>query len=491
MKASCPALMLVTILSIASIAQAISVVLVTDDASVRAWADSDADALVRGTVSSVESKRGILEGPSGKQYAGGPPYIILHFAGVKNDHVYGTIADPTPYQHLYGQDLSGLVGKTVEMMSKAGEDNGKIYFSDKTFRVIESGSGPPEVASSPTAPPGSARSRNSATSKVPDIDANTIAKLEKLGNDGNMQAQEELGSIYFKGYGTIPKDYKKAVFWLQKAVDQNRSLKANLLLARMYENGWGVDQDSDLAYDYYESVERSSGNQALKKAIAPEWKKVQKEKQASIEASSHVDYVDAEGKLHSAGASYKHSTFSPRAVPGGASPRIPPKGLVRKSERYWDAYRTDIIRKVFDGDFGNDVDSSTEFKVLFTTYIESFSTNCPGYLPPHHEVVTVTRVTSQTNQYGSVVGREEGQPVTLQVDSRFAPYYRKYGESLTSSSSADTFANVFAVLSGKKTPGDIFAPGLDVEQFFKTETCKSAAMGQLRENLLRAATGGR
>jgi hypothetical protein len=122
-----------------------------------------------------------------------------------------------------------------------------------------------------------------------------------------MQAQEELGSIYFAEYGTIPKDYKKAVFWFQKAVDQNNSLMANMFLARMYENGWGVGRDSVLAFGYYENVELSPGNQPLKKAIAPEWTKVQKEKQASSEASNHVDYVDAAGKLHPAGASYPHS----------------------------------------------------------------------------------------------------------------------------------------------------------------------------------------
>jgi Sel1 repeat len=349
MKAGRLALMFATILSLASIAQAISVVLVTDDAGMHALADSDKRGLIRGTVSSVESK----------QDGGGPPDAILHFAGVKNDQVFAAITDTTPWQDLYGRDLSGLVGKTVEIMSKAAEkDSGQIYFGTSyypDFRVVESGSVSTETASIPAAPSGSASVANSATSKVPSIDAGTIAKLEKLGNDGDMQAQEELGSIYFAGHGTIPKDYKKAVFWFQKAVDQNKSLKANLFLARMYENGWGVDQDSDLAYDYYESVERSPGNQALKQAIAPEWTKVQKEKQASIEASNHVDYVDAEGKLHPAGASYRHSTFSPGFHPAAASPRVAPKGLVRKSERYWDAYRTDIIRKVFDGDFGSDM----------------------------------------------------------------------------------------------------------------------------------------
>jgi hypothetical protein len=301
MKASSLALVFATILSIASLAQAISVVLVTDDAGMHALADSDKRGLIRGTVSSVESK----------QYGGGPPDVILHFAGVKNDHVFGTIVDTTPWQDLYGRNLSGLVGKTVEIMSKAAEkDSGQIYFGTSfysDFRVVESGSGSTETASIPAAPSGSASSANSDTSKGHSIDAGTIAKLESLGNDGNMQAQEELGSICFAGYGTIAKDYKKAVFWFQKAVDQNNSMTANMFLARMYENGWGVGRDSILAFGYYENVERSPGNQPLKKAIAPEWTKVQKEKQASSEASNHVDYVDAAGKLHPAGASYPHS----------------------------------------------------------------------------------------------------------------------------------------------------------------------------------------
>jgi hypothetical protein len=192
MKASSLALVFATILSIASLAQAISVVLVTDDAGMSALADSDVDALIRGTVSSVESKK----------YGGGPPVVYLHFAGVKNDHVFAGISDPTPWQGLYGRDLSGLVGKTVEIMSKAAEkDSGQIHFGTSfysDFRVVESGSGSTETASIPAAPSGSASSANSDTGKGRSIDAGTIAKLEKLGNDGNMQAQEELGSHLFR-----------------------------------------------------------------------------------------------------------------------------------------------------------------------------------------------------------------------------------------------------------------------------------------------------
>lgn len=92
-----------------------------------------------------------------------------------------------------------------------------------------------------------------------------------------MLAQEELGAIYLAGYGKIGRDYKKAVFWFQKAVDQNKSVMANFFLARMYENGWGVNQDSVLASGYYQNIKLSPDNLPLKKAIEPEWINVQKD----------------------------------------------------------------------------------------------------------------------------------------------------------------------------------------------------------------------
>jgi hypothetical protein len=44
-------------------------------------------------------------------------------------------------------------------------------------------------------------------------------------------------------------------------------------------------------------------------------------------------------------------------------------------------------------------------------------------------------------------------------------------------------------MSGKVSPTAYFDPGTDVIKFFETETCQSAAMRQLSENLLRAAEG--
>jgi hypothetical protein len=288
MKASRLALMCATILSIASIAQGISAVLVTDDAGMRALAESDERGLIRGTVSSVDSK----------QYGGGPLVVYLHFAGVKNDHVFAAITDPTPWQDLYRHDLSGLVGKMVEIMSKAAEkDSGQIYFGTSyypDFRVIEAGVGSPKIASP----------AHSGKSHGDDIDAGMIVKLETLGNDGNMLAQEELGAIYFGGYGTIERDYKKSVFWFEKAVDQNKSVMGNTFLARMYENGWGVEQDSVLASGYYQNIALSPGNLPLKKAIEPEWIEVHREKKVLSRFDNHVEYADAESRMHPGRHSY-------------------------------------------------------------------------------------------------------------------------------------------------------------------------------------------
>ena len=46
-------------------------------------------------------------------------------------------------------------------------------------------------------------------------------------------------------------------------------------------------------------------------------------------------------------------------------------------------------------------------------------------------------------------------------------------------------------MSGNDSLSNMLAPGLDMQKFFATEKCQSAAMRQLGENLLRGATGER
>lgn len=191
--------------------------------------------------------------------------------------------------------------------------------------------------------------------------------------------------------------------------------------------------------------------------------------------------------LQSAAAKARATADRDAAIKTAAPAQLASPDVVRKSKAYWDTYQTDFIRQVFDGGFGSDVDVGTQFRMLFTGYVEMFSKSCAASLPARHETVTVTEVTTKRDRYGNVVGKEQGQSYTIEVDSRFAPYYRKYHESLTSSGAG--LAGALGIMSGRVSASAYFAPGTDMIKFFEKETCKSAAMRQLGENLVRGANG--
>jgi uncharacterized protein with FMN-binding domain len=164
------------------------------------------------------------------------------------------------------------------------------------------------------------------------------------------------------------------------------------------------------------------------------------------------------------------------------------KDLVRKSKAYWDAYRTDLIREVFDGGFGSDLDDDTQFRILFTSYVQMFSKNCRAYFPGSHESVTIVQPTvTVTDGTGAVVSRREGQTWTVEVDSRFVNSYREYCRSLNSSGQG--LVAFVGIVSGNTSPDAYTGPAFDIQRFFATETGPSAAMRQLGENLLRGANG--
>jgi hypothetical protein len=168
-----------------------------------------------------------------------------------------------------------------------------------------------------------------------------------------------------------------------------------------------------------------------------------------------------------------------------AAPAAAGSGAVARPPDYWRRFRTDIIRQIFDGGFGVDVDDGDEFKLLFNTYVEAFSSNCRAYLPANRQSIEVRQVRTRTDRTGAVTERETLVQGTVQADPRFAAKYRQYGEYLTSAQHGLT-----TVLRTRgRGLGDTTDPALDAFQFFKTETCDSAAMKQLGENLLRGATG--
>jgi len=184
------------------------------------------------------------------------------------------------------------------------------------------------------------------------------------------------------------------------------------------------------------------------------------------------------------------------------------RNLVRKSQAYWDSYRSDFIREVFDGGFASDVDDDPDFQLLFIAYVDLFAEKCHDYLPGHYIAVTITTTTT-INAFVSTSSR------TVDMDPRFVDKYVEYsgvepepGSDQEKQQTAKTFAiagQIFhaggpshgvgyadanAVLHLTAAHGPLGAGGMD--KFFAAEVKAngpSAALRQMGENLLRGATG--
>lgn|GEM_PF-4616325 len=85
-----------------------------------------------------------------------------------------------------------------------------------------------------------------ATSGCSDEPSKDPVKLARQANDGNVKAQLNLGLMYMKGDGGMPKDASKAAEWFQKAADQG-NVKAQFYLGEMYLHGVGVPKNGPKA----------------------------------------------------------------------------------------------------------------------------------------------------------------------------------------------------------------------------------------------------
>jgi uncharacterized protein len=75
--------------------------------------------------------------------------------------------------------------------------------------------------------------------------ASTLQKAE----EGDLDAQYQLGEMYYSGTGVV-QDYKAAAKWYQKAALQGDA-KAQFKLAEMYYSGTGVAQHYKAAAKWY------------------------------------------------------------------------------------------------------------------------------------------------------------------------------------------------------------------------------------------------
>jgi TPR repeat protein len=73
--------------------------------------------------------------------------------------------------------------------------------------------------------------------------------LSPVTNQGNADAQEGLGFLYYMGDGA-PKDYVQAALWFRKAAEQGDAY-AQKMLGDLYSDGQGVPQDHAQAAAWY------------------------------------------------------------------------------------------------------------------------------------------------------------------------------------------------------------------------------------------------
>lgn len=79
--------------------------------------------------------------------------------------------------------------------------------------------------------------------------ASEAEELTVKANQGDLQAQLELGRIYFGGLD-VPQDYQQSFTWYSKAADQDDA-EAQYNLGTMYFLGKGVAKDDQQAIAWY------------------------------------------------------------------------------------------------------------------------------------------------------------------------------------------------------------------------------------------------
>ena len=92
----------------------------------------------------------------------------------------------------------------------------------------------------------------------------SIKYFKKAADQGNADAQYELGYMYSRGEGVTLSD-SEAVRWYKLAADQGDAM-ALYELGFMYENGYGVTQSDTEAIKYYK-LAADQGDLEAKKAL--------------------------------------------------------------------------------------------------------------------------------------------------------------------------------------------------------------------------------
>ena len=84
----------------------------------------------------------------------------------------------------------------------------------------------------------------------PDLSQLTFTELVLLAEQGDAQAQCELGKMRWDGTENLAKDRVKSVKWMCKAAEQGLA-EAQNILGEMYAKGDGVTKDLEKAFKWF------------------------------------------------------------------------------------------------------------------------------------------------------------------------------------------------------------------------------------------------
>jgi hypothetical protein len=91
--------------------------------------------------------------------------------------------------------------------------------------------------------------------------ATAVKVWQAAAEQGDKNAQTNVGEIYERGIGSAP-DYEKAAFWYRKAADQGYA-RAQIDLGFLYEQGRGVAKDPAMALQLYRKAAGLTGTVSL------------------------------------------------------------------------------------------------------------------------------------------------------------------------------------------------------------------------------------
>lgn len=94
--------------------------------------------------------------------------------------------------------------------------------------------------------------------------ATALKVWQPSADQGDKEAQTNIGEIYERGVGGPP-DYEKAAFWYKKAADQGYA-RAQINLGFLYEQGRGVSKDPAMALSLYRRAAGLNGDVNLEAA---------------------------------------------------------------------------------------------------------------------------------------------------------------------------------------------------------------------------------